>query len=298
MVTFKRGENLPPLSIISGDLSWHGAPIEAKPTPLGMVFLMALEEFLLRNPPIQAGQKVIMPDHVHIVFWVKEYLQRDFMWYMGMLKTRCTQIMRQRCQYDESHSYFVKKDQNHRILLKEGQWQRWNDYILDNPRRALMRATYPDLFRRSLLLTGEKDYYLYGNLFLLKYPDKCVVRYSSKLTAEQNEANLRRCSLEASMGAVLVSPFIHKEEKALFKEGLKQGWKMIKIIRDPYAERTHPHKEDFNYCATGHLLLFSYGNDVAAKRDAAISRHVCMGMNALAEKVAMSDFCDMRLRRL
>lgn len=291
-VTFKSTRGLPDLSVLRGDVSRPGSSVYAEPTAIGKIFLGCLEIFLARNQMIKSDFKVVMPDHVHIIFRVVERLERDFGWYLGQLFSSCTSCLRKMYPiYGESGmSYFVKDNYNDKILFRAGQWRKWQYYIADNPRRALMRKTFPDLFQRTMAVIGKLgNFPTYGNLYLLRYPEKVIVRYTSKLSEEDNVRNLNNACRLAEEGYVLVSPFIHPREEAVYKMGLKRGWKMIRIIEFGLPVRKHPYKEEFNYCATGRYLLVSLKTERTFERRHP-SREVCMRMNDFACAIVTDKF--------
>ncbi len=297
--TFMRSRELSALSVIRGDIRVRGDRIYTEPTTLGIVFLDALTNFLERNPLIKCNYKVVMPDHVHIIFYVTDKLDRKFGWYVGQLKASCTRIMRERFpQYAEKDlSYFIRNGDNDRILYDQGQWSRWQRYIEDNPRRALLRSTFTDLFQRTLIISdGLGSLHAYGNLFLLHYPEKIVVRYTSKVSEAENNRRLQYAREIARNGGVLVSPFIHPIEDEIYKEGLKNGWRMIRIIEFGLPARKHPYREEFDYCATGNYLLVSLRDERSFERRHP-TRAVCLEMNRLAERIVESDFSSAKFRR-
>ncbi|MDE6795015.1 MAG: hypothetical protein K2J63_06880, partial [Muribaculaceae bacterium] len=79
-----------------------------------------------------------------------------------------------------------------------------------------MRQQFPHFFQRvRKLRIGEKDYEAYGNLFLIRNPDKAAVKISRKFTLEEKQQKQSRWLSDAAKGTVLVSPFISQEEKRI-----------------------------------------------------------------------------------
>lgn len=100
------------------------------------------------------------------------------------------------------------------ILHHDGQLERMIAYIHDNPRRALLKRTHPDLFRlrRNLNITTAPETSLafsaLGNLFLLDYPEKVAVQCPRSMTEEEIEIRKREVLEQASRWVVCVSAAI------------------------------------------------------------------------------------------
>ena len=72
---------------------------------------------------------------------------------------------------DRTHGLLFARGFNDKLLLREGQLQRWLDYLNDNPRRLLMKREQPDLFRvQQGLMVGSQQFSAIGNRFLLEHP--------------------------------------------------------------------------------------------------------------------------------
>ena len=72
---------------------------------------------------------------------------------------------------DRYHGLLFAPGYNDKLLLRQGQLERWLDYLHDNPRRLLMKREHPDLFRVQRGLTvGAQQFSAIGNRFLLERP--------------------------------------------------------------------------------------------------------------------------------
>ena len=112
-----------------------------------------------------------------------------------------------------------------RIIIREGMLENICRYMDENPFRARLREERPLLMERRLHLRIDgHEYAAFGNLFLLKNPDKEQVFFHRKnaegtpthLTPEYEHAKaalLRR----AEEGAVLVTPGISMGEKGVLR---------------------------------------------------------------------------------
>jgi len=161
------------------------------------------------------------------------------------------------------------------ILYKKGQLKSMIEYVRDNPRRAIIRKLRPDLFRSYLHIKIDgRDYSAFGNLFLLRFPDKEQVFFHRY---EQSEENLRlpgkmRKRYEdteefaarreeliemAKDGAVLVNPGISMGERILKDDCFGLGLRMIHIQKEPIGKFWKPEKRRFDICAQGNLLILA-----------------------------------------
>jgi len=145
------------------------------------------------------------------------------------------------------------------------------NYVQDNPRRAIMRALYPDLFQRRQHITIDgQDFAAYGNLFLLKRPWKEQVFCHRWLMKEgQRDYNTRYETTDAFQqeraawiqaakdGAVLVTPGISKGEQQLVKDCIEQALPLIHLQKEPIREGWNPEKRRHQLCEMGQLLILS-----------------------------------------
>ncbi|MDE6443134.1 MAG: hypothetical protein K2K64_01745 [Muribaculaceae bacterium] len=230
-----------------------------------------------------------MPDHLH--FTVRVSIELDFHLgiYLSYFFKDCSHRL-WKFQNEKGESFF-KKGYNDKILYQYEQWEIWDEYIVDNPRRALLRQLYPEFYHNGEIKKEDgKRFNCYGNIPLISYPEKVVVRYTSRRSRKDNIARNMICRELAQEGFVLVSPFVHGMEKELWKEGLEKGWKMIRIIENAYEKRRHPSKTMHEYCSTGNLLLVSLRRIGERSSPNLSKRDICMEMNALAESIVSAQW--------
>ena len=98
----------------------------------------------------------------------------------------------------------------------------------------------------------------------------------------QFAANRDRWLYSAANGGVLVSPFISKREKEIRTAAEQAGGRLILITPDAFGERFKPAAHDFNLCSEGRMLMVSLGLPASP----AVTRDVCLSMNAVASGVA------------
>lgn len=202
-----------------------GAYIEL--SPLGQTIKTAIKALPIDFPIIRLYQYCVMPDHVHILLRVLDRSEMHLGFYItkfkGKVRENYSQLTgKELTSEDIFKPNYCDKPLTHRRSL-DGLFR----YIRENPHRLAMRRQYPQFFQRAHnIQIGERQYEAYGNLFLLRNPDKEVVKISRKDSPEVVAEKTARRLDEASRGTVLVSPFLSPQEKA--------------IREDPEAESANP----------------------------------------------------------
>ena len=126
-------------------------------------------------PQIEIMALQMMPDHLHGILFIREKMEKDLSRVIRGFKTGCNRAYRElfpavksvvtqsqqtrqqqtrqslqpqtRPKEDRTHGLLFARGFNDKLLLRQGQLQRWLDYLHDNPRRLLMKRERPDLFR-------------------------------------------------------------------------------------------------------------------------------------------------------
>ncbi len=152
-----------------------------------------------------------------------------------------------------------------RIIIRDGMLENICRYMDENPFRARLREERPNLMQRRLhLWIHDREYAAFGNLFLLKNPDRLQVFFHRKnkegvpthLTPEygqEKEKLLKR----AEEGAVLVTPGISKGEKGVVDAALDDHLSLILLQKELISEYWKPSQERFYACAAGRLLILA-----------------------------------------
>ena len=180
---------------------------------------------------------------------------------------------KQREEYYAEHGVEALFDDNYddTICYRKGQLENIIQYVLDNPRRAIMRSMYPDLFqRRQHIMVDGQDFAAYGNLFLLKRPWKEQVfchrwlmkdgqrDYNTRYETTVEFQKVRESWIQAAKdGAVLVTPGISKGEQQLVKDCMEQALPLIQIQKEPITNGWNPEKRRHQLCEMGQLLILS-----------------------------------------
>lgn len=173
---------------------------------------------------------------------------------------------------------------NDKILLHEGQLDNWKAYLDDNPRRLLIKRQNPRLFTilHDMPIAG-RNCQIIGNRFLLDIPDKMAVIVHRRYSDEEN-ARLRQEWLACGeRGGVLVSAAISPKEKAVLREAMNRGYRIILLRDNGFPPLYKPSGEAFDACSAGLLLQVSpwpYHMEQTT-----ITRSQCLALNALAEEI-------------
>lgn len=254
-------------------------------SPLGSIVAKTVLRLPYDHPVLKLHQFCVMPDHLHMILQVLYRTEQHLDYYIDFLKNKIA----------KRYSALTGRQVNANDIFEEGYCDKplyddrsldsWYRYIRENPHRLAMRMQYPQFFRRARnLRIGEHDCQAYGNLFLLRNPDKEAVKVSRKHSEEEKQTRKKLWIEGASMGTVSVSPFISPAEKIIRTEIEALGANIILITHEAFPERFKPAKHDFDLCSAGHLLIISLG----LPQGTPLTRSICLMMNALAEEIANS----------
>lgn len=251
-------------------------------SPLGKMIAKTILRLPHDYPILKLHQFCVMPDHVHLILQVLFRSEKHLDFYIDHLKERIVKRYSIQTQQLIVSDDIFEKGYCDKPLYDNRSLDGWYRYVRENPHRLAMRMQYPQFFRRTRnLKIDNQEYQAYGNLFLLRNPDKIAVKISSKYSEEENQQKKKLWIEGASKGTVIVSPFISPAEKAVRGEVESLGGKIILITHEAFPERFKPAKHDFSLCSEGRLLIVSLGKPTPAT----LSRADCMAMNELATKI-------------
>ena len=173
----------------------------------------------------------------------------------------------QRPLFDDNYDDTVCLDQRHRQAMVA--------YVHDNPRRAILRRSLPQLMQRSLhVQIAGREYGIFGNLFLLRWPGKvqvqCHRRHPVSREPYESTADYARQHqqwVDAIIGGatVIVTPGISRGELMMKNECLNNGYPLIHIQKEPITAYWKPERTRFEACANGSLLILApWGLDAMA----------------------------------
>ncbi len=280
---------------------------------LGTAVQRNFYEIADRHPEIQVLAMQMMPDHLHGILFVKEKMDKHLGQAIAGFKAGCNKDYRRivlgvavlpvvtmpqpaarprppRSSYDREHGLLFASGYNDRLLLRNGQLDRWLNYLADNPRRLLAKREHPDLFRVQFgLHIAGQNYAAIGNRFLLNHPVKRQVQCSRRLNEQEIDSLVEHYLEEARNGAVLVSPSISPGEKAVMRAALDANLPLIFLSSSSFTPFTKPGGEFIEACSRGRLLILAPWEDRSATQ--ALTRLECLALNdmtrALCETVCL-----------
>lgn len=306
MITFCQTPGLSPLCSITQDPAARKVKPVTSFFPLGHLILNCLDKMERDFPQLKVLCRVIMPDHIHFEVWVREYIEKHLGTILGIFSTNCSQRMRSllrnpgsidgawRSYFQPSFDLFAQDPElslfipgfNDKIVRTPGAKDAFYNYILDNPRRYLVKKLHPEFFcnQFDLELNGRR-YALYGNFFLLDNPVKSAVKISrNKAKMPDLPERIREWEETIRCGGVLVSPFINPEEKRFRDMAAEGSAGIILVVNYTFSERWKPHKTLFELCQQGRLLFVSTGRyDTEPNR---VTYEEAHAMNDIALQVA------------
>ncbi len=269
-------------------------------------------------PQVEIIALQMMPDHLHGILFVREKIEKDLSRIIRGFKTGCNRHYRAlfpsvRCvatqsqqtgqqqtgqqqtgrqqagqqgaaKSDRAHGLLFAPGYNDKLLLREGQLQRWLDYLRDNPRRLLMKRERPDLFRVQRGLTvGDVQFSAIGNRFLLQRPVRLQVQCSRRLTDDEIAKQQAWWLSQARSGAVLVSPCISKGEKQVMRAAFTEGLPLIILQENGFTDLAKPGGQRMEACQRGQLLLLApwqhHNEHITIRRDQ------CLALNDMAKMI-------------
>ena len=258
----------------------------------------------LHHPEIEVVALQMMPDHLHGILFVKETMEKPVGIALRGFKQSCNRHYKElvlgvssvalstqrtgqpkdRRGEDRTHGLLFAPGYNDKLLLRQGQLQRWLDYLRDNPRRLLMKREHPDLFRvqRGLIIAGQQ-FSAIGNRFLLDRPQLLQVQCSRRLTEEQIKEKTQQLLTLARQGAVLVSPSISLGEKTIMRAAFNEGLPLIILQENGFTDLAKPGGQRMDACQRGQLLLLAPWEH--HNEQLTISRNQCFQLNDLAKMI-------------
>ena len=248
------------------------------------------------HPEVKVVALQMMPDHLHAILFVRKQMEKPLGKVLLGVKQACNQAFRelmpvefvavaqQHAEQSRENGLLFAKGFNDQILLREGQLERWLNYLKDNPRRLLMKRENPELFRvqRGLVFSGL-SFSAIGNRFLLERPLKIQVQCSRSISDEDLQAKLHDCLRAARQGAVLVSPAISKGEKAIMRAAFEEGLPLIYLQENGFTDLAKPGGARMDACARGQLLILAPWEHHNEKMT--IKRGQCLELNEMARVI-------------
>ena len=255
----------------------------------GKIIYDEIVKFNLGHSNVEISRYIIMPDHVHLLFYMKERNEKDLSFYVGSFKGNCTRSLSEKSDLLEKEGLF-EKGFNDKIVYRKNQLNAFKNYILDNPRRYLIvKQAKKYFYNMRTIRIGEEEFSAMGNFLLLEHPIKSAVVVSSRYTPEEREKYYSQWRETFRQGGVLVGAFVSEAEKKIKYGALSHGGRVIQIKPEGFGERYKPSKEDLPYCANGQLLEIAFQPYQTRKSE--FNRKLCLEMNEFARKIADLPSC-------
>ena len=232
--------------------------------------IMKLHEFWRCIEPVETFQ--IMPDHLHLLIKLKavpdpKSLPVIVRHLMRQLEKAYLTAVSSRASAGgvPPLEHVFERDWHDWIVKKNGQLAAFTRYIRDNPRRAWLRASHRENFRRvgELEFLGRK-WFGYGNAALLELPVIEPFRCSRKWAEGGPEWRETVARAERiGPGCAGIGTFMSPCEKACGNAIAKAGGKLIVLSPEGFGERWHPGPRHEPFCADGRMLFLSLYSEMA-----------------------------------
>lgn len=266
------------------------------PSPLGAKVMEEWRRLCRDYPQLQIIRLQLMPEHLHVVVFVRERLPLHLSKLIGMLKNRSNKHYWQMLNAQgllgpkgtQTPPPLFDENFQDTILTHDGQLDTMVRYVEQNPFRALVKRENPDLFKVvAEVEAGGVRCQAIGNRWLLDRAVKMQVRCHNNITpqnlrliAQQKEYFLCR----GRKGGVVVSPCISAGEKEIARAVLDAGQPLVVILENGFPPLYKPPGKYFEACARGLLLMLAPWPYHMEKRK--ISRSQCLQLNSMAQDIS------------
>lgn len=291
-IVLLKDEHIPYFSTVVGSIDSHDWPPAIQLSSTGECIAKAISKLKSQFPFTSIIRKCIMPDHVHMALFVEEETEVYLGQIITELKKSCS--LEYGCICGKEATALFIKGYHDTFLTGNGQLKTMLSYISDNPRRHLIRQNHRGWFRNFVISDGKDYYNAYGNWDLLSEFQKVRVKYSRKYSASELLSYKKLWHRTILNDGILVSPFIHEEEKKVRDWAMDNGGVLIYITYQPFPERYKPSGKLFELCSEGRVLLISYPTNLSEQeyiRNKGVpSRALCEKMNDLALEISTHRF--------
>ena len=262
MITMLKSAQAPPFSSIRRDPKASKISPLVEIYPAGRIIHDCLNRLCIDYCGLRILCRIVMPDHIHFELFVTERTEMPLGSMIAAFKSACSKQFYEdfpQSSLAQNRLPLFESGFNDKIAFRAGAKDAFYNYIIDNPRRYLVKKLCPDYFFHKLQINvNGRDCGLYGNIFLLDNPVKSFVKLSREpLKTPGYESKIKEWEETIRSGGVLVSPFINPYEKEYRDIAIKNGNGIILIADYRFSERKKPYKELFDQCAEGRLLIVS-----------------------------------------
>lgn len=276
-----------------------------KRTKLGNALVEKLLNHPTYYPEVQIVQYCLMPDHLHVILYVKQPMKQTFnmvvrsLWqaakklgraYNPSINPESDSGLTNGENTDASFPIFTERPFV-RPMSHKGQLQTMIHYVQMNPQRLATKRLMPGFFRvqEGIEIAGRK-YRGIGNVGILQAARFAPVHVRWTMIDEAMHDDNKRlrdymngCVLAARQGAVMVSPFISDKEKEVMVVLLAEEHPIIYIADNGFRDYYKPSDGLFDAVAAGRVLILSPWEYDPSKRH--VTRAECVAMNQMAEEM-------------
>ena len=254
-------------------------------SPLGLACSKDIEAFKMLPEDIVVCAKQIMPDHLHVVLWLRDNDGRSIRQIGNGFRIGIKKAAIELGLWTAEQGHILEVPYI-RTLVHKGQLQSMTNYVHLNPDRAWIKRTHPDLFklRRDTIVRGLR-FSSMGNHWLLEWPDRQMVECSRSISDDDLAALENKVLARTENGAVTYTAAISKGEQRIARAVRETGLPLVVLLKDGFpkagseSERYFkPGGVYFEACAMGRLLLLeatdaSYNNaDIMNGTEAALMK--------------------------
>ena len=244
-------------------------------SPLGEKVKACWERMPQVEPGIELVCLAIMPNHLHAIIAVRRELPRPIgsvlRSFMGVTSHTLHQMIAASSvcwQSSEAKPSLWSKGYCVGVCQTEQKLHTRIGYVLENPFFGILEGERHNFMERVMWLTiAGRPYSCYGNMLLLKEPDRLQVFCHRRHPATREPYHLTQDFREeraavlraAADGAVIVTPGISPGEAEIMWAVLRGGGAVINLQKDeiPLSDKWHPSNERRLYCSLGRLLVLS-----------------------------------------
>lgn len=283
------------------------------PSQFGRAVVKAWKELPLRFPALRNLDLQLMPDHLHFIIFFTAVSDVTLGTVVRIFEAECRKAYRALVEagaLPPLPAYIIEEQQkalqekrksrcgvlfepgfNDKILWREGELQAWQQYLADNPRRRLLKASRKDLFTvKHHLKAAGFTFDAMGNEFLLGYPRRICVQCSRRLTDADIAPLLTTLEPDFRQGSVFVSAAISPGEKVVMGKAYEQGCPVIILRENGFGQYEKPGGRAFDACARGLMLMLSPWDYHAGKTP--ITRDQCHMLNMMARQLSNCNMPD------
>lgn len=216
------------------------------------------------EPAIVICGKQFMPDHLHVVVWVKAELDKSIRQVAQGFRIGVRKIAEEMGVWKRENGHVFEKPFI-RTLSRKGQKRRMIDYVHANPDEAWRRKMNPDMY----VIHRDEEYAglrfdTMGKARLLDYPDRQVIALSRSLTDEEIQHEVNKALLRAEAGQVTLTGAMNKGEQKVAKAIREAGYPLVVMMLDGFppkgseeAKFYHPGGVYHKACGEGKLFLMA-----------------------------------------